>query len=775
MFNRAEVVDQNFSRFVRDGNLPTARSETGFYDPNGKYGYKYALRPADFMDLFESQMMSRHLDLIARVLKNKNLCYYTIGSSGHEGNVALGKAFRLTDMAFLHYRSGGFMIQRSKQLPGATPLYDMMLSFFASTDEPIAGGRHKVFGSLPLLVPPQTSTIASHLPKAVGAALSIQRAHALGIESVMPADAVVSCSFGDASANHSTAVGAINMASWVSYQNLPVPLIFVCEDNGIGISVQTPGSWIESSFGNRPGIKYIHADGLNLFDVYQKAQEASDYARTRRRPVFFHIDTVRLMGHAGSDMENTYRSFSQIEAVEFQDPLLHSARLAVENGFATQTQIVEMYETIREQVRAVSESAIKRPQLSKPEEVRSTITACTAKRNTPDLPSEEERKSAFGNSDWEKAKTPLHMAKLINLGLHDILLRYKNTVIFGEDVAQKGGVYNVTDTLHKKFGAKRVFNSLLDEQSIIGTAIGMAHNGFVPIPEIQFLAYVHNAEDQIRGEAATLAFFSQGQYTNPMVLRVAGLAYQKGFGGHFHNDNSLAVFRDIPGLVIAVPSNGADAVKMMRRCVREAHENGRVVIFIEPIALYMTRDLDEDGDKLWCSEYPGPSEEIAFGELGVYKSYSEKSSTEKTSADAPADLTILTYGNGTYYSRQATNILAKKYGQRVKVLDLRWLSDVNVKAIAKEIGLSKYVLVVEECRKTGSFSEFLVSAMVEQFTELGAQLPKIKVVAADDCFIPLGKASAAGLPKKEEILAGALQLLGLQARTMTDKRDGASL
>ena len=762
MFNRAEVVDQNFSRFVREGHLPPVRSTTGLFESG--------LKPAEFMDLFESQMMSRHLDLIARILKNKNLCYYTIGSSGHEGNAAYGKVFRLGDMAFLHYRSGAFMIQRSKQLEGSTPLFDMMLSFFASTEEPIAGGRHKVFGSLPLLVPPQTSTIASHLPKAVGAALSVQRAHALGIEAVMPPDAVVSCSFGDASANHSTAVGAINMASWCSYQNLPLPLIFVCEDNGIGISVQTPGNWIENSFGNRPGIKYIHADGLNLIDTYLKAQEASNYARTRRRPVFFHVNTVRLMGHAGSDMENTYRSFSQIEAVEFNDPLLHSARLAVEHGIATQNQIVDMYESVREQVRAVSESAMKRPQLSTAEDVRKTVTACTNRRSAPPAPSLEERQTAIGKSDWEKAKAPLHMAKLINLGLHDILLRYKNTVIFGEDVAQKGGVYNVTDGLFKKFGPKRVFNSLLDEQSIIGTGIGMAHNGFVPIPEIQFLAYVHNAEDQLRGEAATLAFFSQGQYTNPMVLRVAGLAYQKGFGGHFHNDNSLAVFRDIPGIVIAVPSNGLDAVKMMRRCVREAHENGRVVVFIEPIALYMTRDLNQEGDKLWCFDYPADlEEEIALGEFGVYRSYDEASE-----ASRPADLTILTYGNGTYYSRQATTDLVEKYGQRVKVLDLRWLSEVQTAKIADEIGASKNVLVVEECRKTGSFSEFLVSAMVEEFSQKSRTLPKMKVVAADDCFISLGKASAAGLPKKEEILSGALHLLGIESPTPQAHTNGAN-
>jgi 2-oxoisovalerate dehydrogenase E1 component len=455
------------------------------------------------------------------------------------------------------------------------------------------------------------------------------------------------------------------------------------------------------------------------------------------------------MGHAGSDLENNYRSFEKIEEIEFQDPLLHSARLLLENGLATAPEIVGIYEKIREQVRAVSDSAMKRPQLSDPAMVRSTITACERKRKAPPLPSEEERKNVFG-PDWGKIKTPLHMAKLINWGLHDILLRYKNTVIFGEDVAQKGGVYNVTDNLYKKFGSKRVFNSLLDEQSIIGTGIGMAHNGFVPIPEIQFLAYVHNAEDQIRGEASTLAFFSQGLFANPMVLRVAGLAYQKGFGGHFHNDNSLAVFRDIPGLIIAVPSNGADAVKMMRTCVREAYENGRVIVFIEPIALYMTKDLHSEGDKGWCFEYPDLEEEIALGDFGVFKTYS---------GDETADLTIITYGNGTYYSRQATDVLSKKYSQKVKAIDLRWIAPIEIKKLVEEIGASQNILVVEECRKTGSLSEYLVSSLVENMPSL----PKIKVVAADDCFIPLGKASAAGLPKKEEILNGAFNLLGIKA------------
>ncbi|GIS54874.1 hypothetical protein Ct9H90mP29_19160 [bacterium] len=87
------------------------------------------------------------------------------------------------------------------------------------------------------------------------------------------------------------------------------------------------------------------------------------------------------------------------------------------------------------------------------------------------------------------------------------LLHYPNTMVFGEDVAQKGGVYHVTADLYKQFGFRKVFNSPLDEPSIIGFGIGLAHNGFIPIPEIQFLAYFHNAEDQLRGEAPNTSIF----------------------------------------------------------------------------------------------------------------------------------------------------------------------------------------------------------------------------------------------------------------------------
>jgi 2-oxoisovalerate dehydrogenase E1 component len=723
MYNRAEAVDRNFVDFVKQGHLPAARSATGLAEAG--------LTPAEFMDLFETQMMSRQMDLRARILKNQNECYYTIGSAGHEGNAVWGKAFRLTDMAFVHYRSCAFMIQRAKQIPGSTPLYETMLSFVASSEDPIAGGRHKVFGSYPLMVPPQTSTIASHLPKAMGAALSIGRAKDLKLESaVMPSDAVVLCSFGDASINHSTAVGAVNSTLWVAHQNVAMPLIFICEDNGIGISVPTPNEWLESQYSQRPGLHYIKADGLNLCDLYLRAREAERYARNRRKPVFLHTKTVRLLGHAGSDVETSYSSLAKIEATEFNDPLLHSARIALEHGIATQEQIIDMYKALESQVAAIGEYAKTRPKYLTREEVRESLIACAHPRVSPPVA-----------PDSEIDDKPLHLAKLINLGLAEVLRRYPSSVVFGEDVAQKGGVYNVSEGLYKKFGARRVFNSPLDEQTILGNAIGFAHNGFLPIPEIQFLAYLHNAEDQLRGEAATLAFFSQGQFTNGMIVRIAGLPYQKGFGGHFHNDNSLAVFRDIPGVIVAAPSNGADAVKMLRTCAEEAWERGRVVVFVEPIALYMTRDLHQANDKAWAFAFPRAEEKIALGQFGVWGESDE--------------LTIITYGNGYYYSRQAAQVLEEQHKVRSKIIDLRWIAPIDQQALLAEVGDCPHVLIVDECRKTGSLSEFLCGMLLEN----AIKVPRVKVVAADDCFIPLGKAAAAGLPSRDEIVLTALKLL----------------
>src|SRR5688572_27486062 len=251
--------------------------------------------------LFESAIQSRLQDLLSRELKDKGISYYTIGSSGHEANAIFGQLLRTTDPAFLHYRSGAFMAARARKGRGETPMFDAMLSFTAAAEDPVSGGRHKVLGSSTLWVPPQTSTIASHLPKAVGMAYALARMQRIGLDTPVPPDAVVYCSFGDASANHATAQAGFSSAAMAAFQHLPCPILFVCEDNGIGISVRTPRDYIQHTFQHRAGLAYFQADGRDLVDTYQTAQDALDYCRTHRRPVFFHLRTVRLLGHAGSD------------------------------------------------------------------------------------------------------------------------------------------------------------------------------------------------------------------------------------------------------------------------------------------------------------------------------------------------------------------------------------------------------------------------------------------------------------------------------------------
>ena len=726
--DRAQIVHENFLTRVADRDFPDGASPCE------------GLSDTDAVSLFRSQVLSRALDRTSRAMQKAGQGFYTIGSSGHEGMAAVAHALRPTDIAFLHYRDAAFQIARAEQVPGQQIAWDMLLSFACSREDPTSGGRHKVLGSKALMIPPQTSTIASHLPKAVGAAYALGAARRHAPEHcVLPEDGIAMCSFGDASANHSTAQGAINTAGWTSMQSTPLPLLFVCEDNGIGISVKTPKGWIQASMEHRPGIKYFQANGLDVYETYAVASKAADYVRRRRKPAFLHLKTVRLYGHAGADVPTTYLPKIEVEADEANDPLLHTVRLLDQAGALLPDQALDIYRDTCARTDRVAAEAAMRPHLTNVSEVIASLIPPKRPCKPTNGPSAEVRAKAFGG-DMRAMDERQPMSRLINWALTDLMLEHGEIVCMGEDVGRKGGVYGVTQKLQQRFGPDRVIDTLLDEQSILGLAIGMGHNGFVPIPEIQFLAYLHNAEDQIRGEAATLPFFSNGQFTNPMVLRIAGLGYQKGFGGHFHNDNSLAVLRDIPGVIIACPSTGADAAQMLRECVRLAREEQRVVVFLEPIALYPMRDLHGVQDGGWMTTYPSPDQKIALGEIGIH-------------GDG-TDLAIVTYGNGHYLSKQALPEL-EAAGLKTRIIDMRWLAPLPTDALREVTKMCKHILIVDECRRTGSQSEALMTFFVEE----SPSTPTARVVA-EDCFIATGPAYAASLPTKDGIVSAAMALTG---------------
>ena len=712
------------------------------------------VRPGSSLDvalaerLFDVQLLSRHLDHAARWLRGKGLGHYTIGSAGHEGNAAVAAALGVGDPALLHYRSGGFYLARSA-LAGRARLdgvRDVLAGMLALVDEPIAGGRHKVFGHPDLDVIPQTSTIASHLPRAVGVAFAIERARRLGVTTRWSADAIAVCSFGDASVNHSTAQGSLNTAGYTVHQGLPLPLLFVCEDNGWGISVPSPAGWVAATLSQRPGLRYLAADGCDLAEAYDAAAELATFVRRERRPAVLHLRTVRFLGHAGTDVESGYRGAGAIRADLAHDPLLGTARLLVEAGVATPDELVGRYLAGRSEVRSLAIELAGKPRLDNATEVVAPLSprrpSHVAVRAASAAPADDRRR--FFGGTLPEDDGPLTLAESINRALGDALLAMPHALVFGEDVGVKGGVYGVTRGLQKRAGGARVFDTLLDEQSILGLALGAGVSGLLPIPEIQYLAYLHNAEDQLRGEAASLSFFSNGSYRNPLVVRIAGLAYQKGFGGHFHNDDAVAVLRDIPGLVIASPGHPSDAAPMLRSCIAAADVDGTVSVFLEPIALYHTRDLHTADDGQWTAPYVGPARwsgaHVPIGQGRV--------------ARQGDDVLIVTWANGLYLSLRAARRLAGR-GISCRVYDLRWLAPMPIDDVlvhAEEIGR---VLVVDETRRSGGVGEGIVSGLAER-----GYTGRLERLAAEDSFVPLGDAAELVLVGADDIVDGALRLLG---------------
>ena len=727
-------VEQHFLAAVReldrddgDPGGPGARGPAGG-DPARPVRPGSGLSVARCRELFDAQLASRHLDVAARWLRERDAGFYTIGSSGHEGNAGVAAALRLTDPALLHYRSGAFYLARAAQAdPPRDGAADVLLGLAAAAGEPMAGGRHKVFGHPDLNIIPQTSTIASHLPRAMGLAFALGRAAKLGLAAPWPADSVVACSFGDASVNHSTAAGAVTAAAFSAYQGLPVPLLLICEDNGLGISVRTPAGWVRAALSAVPGVRYFHADGCDLAAVYDAALAAAGHVRAQRAPAVLHLELVRLGGHAGSDVESGYREPADISAALARDPLLATARLLVSAGAMTAGQVAAAYAggcaamldragraagalRLASAAHVMAPIAPRRPALVAADAVRAAGAGV--------------RQRAFGGR-LPEAAGPLTLAQAINAALADALAARPGMLVFGEDVARKGGVYGLTRGLQRAFGAGRVFDTLLDEQSILGVALGAGLAGLLPVPEIQYLAYLHNAADQLRGEAATLQFFSAGQYRNPLVLRIAGLSYQRGFGGHFHNDNAVAALRDIPGLVIACPARPGDAPAMLRSCLAAAQADGSVCVFLEPIALYHERDALAAGDGGWLAPYPPPADwEAGHVPLGRARAYG-----------AGRDLAIVTFGNGLRLSLRAADRLGRA-GIGCQVLDLRWLAPLPMADVLEAARRCRAVLVADETRRSGGVSEGIVTGLADAGYD-----GRVGRVTSEDSFIPLGDAA----------------------------------
>jgi 2-oxoisovalerate dehydrogenase E1 component len=705
------------------------------------------LNRGDLIDLFESQTASRWLDVAARRMHVTGDSRYTVSSAGHEGNAIVALALRSNDPALLHHRSSAFYLARTAIAGLEDGILDIALGLVGGAEQPATGGRSPGLGHPDVAILPQSSTVAGHLPRALGLAWTIGRQQrARGGERLRwPDDAVAVASFGDGSANHSTATGTVNSACWAARQGVPMPLLMICEDNGLSVSMPTPPGWIRSLYGAREGLRYLYADTSgDPLEVLETTRQAVEIARTHRRPVLLHLACVRIGGHAGSDHEESYRRADRIAADLAKDPLVATMESLVRTGVLTGRQVAERVLDIRDRVASVVEEALRRPKLGNSVDVmapmaprRPAAVAILAAR----VPPPGRRAEAFGDRPPE-LEGPLTLAESINRALLDAALVSPNLVVLGRDVGRLGGVYGVTRGLHKRLGPTRVTDTVLDEQTVLGLALGASVSGLLPVAEIRNLTDLHAAQGQLRNEAATSAFLSDGAYRNPLVVRVPGLPYQDGIGGAVGGDNAIGMLRDIPGLVIACPAHPSEAPGLLRTCLASAEADGTVSVFLEPIALYDERDMLKPGDDAWRAPYPAPplwgSFHAPIGRASVW--------------GAGADLTIVSYGNGLRMSMRVAAELERD-GIDCRVVDLRWLAPLPVEDVFREASATGRLLIVDETRRTGGISEGLVTGMLEAGFD-----GKLVRVTARDSVVPAGPAADLVLITEKQIAATARAL-----------------
>jgi 2-oxoisovalerate dehydrogenase E1 component len=301
------------------------------------------------------------------------------------------------------------------------------------------------------------------------------------------------------------------------------------------------------------------------------------------------------------------------------------------------------------------------------------------------------------------------MVDAINHALHEEMKRNPKMLVYGEDVADgKGGVFSATKGLSSTFGLDRCFNSPLAEASIIGTSIGLAVRGFKPVVEIQFGDYIWPAFMQIKDELVHMRYRTDGEWSCPVVIRVAVGGYIR--GGLYHSQSIEGIFTHIPGLWVAFPSTAADAKGLLKTAIREENP----VLFCEHKGLYRQQ----------FAATPEPSEDycLPFGVAKVKK--------EGT------DITIVTWGFMVQRSIEAARKLEEK-GISIEVIDLRTLIPWDKETVYRSVKKTGKVLVVHEDSKTGGFGAEIVTAIAEEcFEFLDAPLARVAALDTPIAFAP---------------------------------------
>lgn len=660
------------------------------------------------LSAFREMFRARSIDLKSIILYKQNKCHFQIGCGGHE---AVGVAF---GMALESRKDWALPYYREMPLVGALGMStkELMLNILSKDDDPNSAGRQMPmhYGHKNLRIPSQSSPTGTQFLNAVGIAMGIKQSGA---------DEVVYVSAGEGT----TAQGAYHEAlNWAAREKLPV--IFVIQDNKYAISVHISehiaGSSVMDISSGYEGLEVSKVNGLDFVETYKAAQNAIKRARSGQGPSVIVTDVVRLQSHSISDNHLKYRNEKDIEKDKKKDPVTILEKTLITKYKVSKKELEKIKEEV---IKEVDEASTWAEEQNDPPTESALEFVLKDSYPSPIDENETTKGTTTGSEEF--------MVDAINKALHEEMKLNDKMLIYGQDVAfGKGGVFTVTSGLSDAFGASRCFNSPLAEDSIVGTAVGLASYGYKPVVEIQFGDYIWTAMMQIRNELAALYYRSKGDFSCPAVIRVAVGGYIR--GALYHSQNIEATFSHFPGLVVIYPSNATDAKGLLKTAIR----GNDPVLFLEHKGLY--RQVYAKG------KIGGVDDLIPIGKAKTLRKGKHAS--------------IITWGALVNRSLSVAQDLYDNEGYEIEVIDIRTISPLDKESIFESVKKTSRVLIAHEDIEFMGFGAEIASLISDEcFSYLDAP---IKRVGAKFSMIPQAPAlENEVLPQKDDIMVAMKELL----------------
>lgn len=627
--------------------------------------------------------------------------------AGHDGiQLAIGQVFdRKTDHLFPYYRD------MQVALSAGLSAEEIILNGLSKKDDLASGGRHMSnhFAKPEWNIHNVSSCTGNHTLHAVGVARGMQRYKHKG---------VAISSQGESSVSEGYCYEAINGASTEK-----LPVIFVFQDNGYGISVpkrdQTANEFVADNFTGFKNLKIVHCDGKDVFDSMNAMLAAKKHALEKSEPVIVHAKCVRIGNHSNSDNHELYRDEKEREDAKKQDPLPKFKKLLLEKKLLSQKDIEKIEQECKDEVMSAHKAAVKAPHPD-PESIYDFVI--------PDAyPGDK-----YGDGIHDKEGEPIKLITALNETLKAEFRHNPDTYIWGQDMANKdkGGIFNVSKGMQQEFGKERVFNAPIAEDYIVGTANGMSRFDKkirIVVEGAEFADYFWPAMEQLV-ECSHDYWRSNGAFSPNVVIRLASGGYIG--GGLYHSQTIEGVLTTFPGIRVVYPSFADDAAGLLRTAMRSQGPT----LYLEPKTCYNAKNA--------MSVVPDDFE-VPFGKARLRRE--------------GKDLSIITFGNTVHFSLEAAEKLSEQ-GYEVEVLDLRSLSPLDTDAIVKTVKKTHRALVVHEDKVFGGFGGEIVASINElAFEELDAPVKRYGAT-----FTPVGFnriLEKATLPNTDGVVKAALDIL----------------